>query len=384
MTLPAWARRPGAVAIQAAVLLAVVVLVAMAAANAATNLGRLGINAGFGFLGRPTGFAISQSLIPYSETSTYLRALEVAALNTIVLALLSAALATPIGFAVGIGRRSSNGLVSALATGYVEVIRNVPLLLQLFFWYFAMLRPLPPPRQSLSLLGMGFLSVRGLALPWPQAEPGFAIVVGALVVGILLAVLAVALLAHRRATAGAAPPAWPALLGLVAGPPLLAAIVEGFPLRWELPHLSGFNFEGGVLVQPELVAMTLALAFYSAAYIAEIVRAGLDAVPRGQVEAARALGLKPRTVSARIVVPQSLRVILPPLGNEYLRLFRNTTLAPAIAYPDLTLIFAGTALNQTAQPFEVMVIVCAAYLAINLAASMAINAYNRHLARFAR
>lgn len=385
MTAAAWTRRQlGAVAIQAAALLIVVAALAFAAMNAVANLGRLGINTGFAFLGRPAGFAISQSLIPYSETSTYLAAFEVAALNTIVLALAAAAVATPIGFAVGLGRRSSNGLVRALATGYVECLRNVPLLLQLFFWYFAMLRPLPPPRQSLSLLDAVFLNNRGLILPAPRAEPGFALVLLALAVAIALAVALSMILAHRRAATGRAPRAWPAALALVVGAPLLAAAAEGFPLHWELPRLRGFNFQGGLVVQPELVAMALALSLYSAAYIAEIVRAGLDAVPRGQIEAARALGLKPGTVNARILVPQALRIILPPLGNEYLRLFRNTTLAPAIAYPDLTLVFAGTVLNQTAQPFEVMIIVCLAYLAINLAASAAINGYNRHIHRIRR
>jgi general L-amino acid transport system permease protein len=289
-------------------------------------------------------------------------------------------LSTIIGFAIGLGRRSQNGLVHGVATGYVETLRNVPLLLQLFFWYFAMLRPLPPPRQSLSLAGIAFLNNRGLVLPAPVAEPGFEIVLSALALGIALAGLAGWAFAQKRARTGSAPKVWPVSLGLVLGLPFLAALVTDFPLHWEIPHLQGFNFQGGIAVLPEFVAMTLALALYSASYIAEIVRAGLDAVPKGQIEAARALGLKPGTVSSKITIPQALRVIIPPLGNEYLRLFRNTTLAAAIAYSDLTQVFGGTVLNQTAQALEVMVIVAGTYLAINLAVSSLLNWYNRRTA----
>jgi len=374
-------RRLAAGAAQAAVLAAAAVVVWLAAGNAAANLGRLGVNTGFGFLGRPAGFAISQRLIDYSESSTYLRALEVAVLNTLILAAVSIALATPLGFALGLARRSPNGLLRALATGYVELLRNLPLLLQLFFWYVAVLRPLPSPRASLSLLGAVFLNVRGLILPRPLAAPGFDAVLVGLVLGIALAIAAARWIRRRRALRGDTAAPWLAVAAAVAAPPLLAVAVAGSPIQWELPELQGFNFSGGLVVQPELVAMALALSLYSAAYIAEIVRAGIDAVSRGQVEAARALGLRSRTINAKIVVPQALRVIVPPLGNEYLRLFRNTTLAAAIGYPDLTLIFAGTAVNQTAQAVEVMLIVCGCYLAINLAVSAGINAYNRRIGR---
>jgi general L-amino acid transport system permease protein len=341
----------------------------------------LGINTGFGFLGRPAGFAISQHLIDYSESSTYLRALEVAVLNTLVLALVAIAAATPLGFSLGLARRSANGLLRALAMGYVELLRNVPLLLQLFFWYFAILRPLPAPRQSLSVLGVIFLNSRGLILPRALAGPGFDAVVVALGIGMLLAACALRWLHDRDDRPPRAFGAWPATLALLIIPPLLVAMISGAPIHWDLPELRGFNFVGGLVVQPEFVAMVVALSLYSAAYIAEIVRAGLDAVSRGQVEAARALGLRTVTINAKIVVPQALRVIVPPLGNEYLRLFRNTTLAAAIAYPDITLVFAGTAVIQTAQAVEVMAIVCACYLAINLAVSAAINWYNRRVGR---
>ena len=374
-------RRLAAGAVQAAVLAVVALVVWLAAGNLSANLGRLGVNTGFSFLGRPAGFAISQHLVDYSESSTYLRALEVAILNTLLLALISIVLSTPLGFALGLARRSSNGLLSALAGGYVELLRNLPLLLQLFFWYFAVLRALPAPRASLSLPGAIFLNVRGLIMPRPVEAPGLEAVLVALVLGVGLAAAAIAWIRRRRARSGDAPAPPLVVLALLVVPPILAAIVVGPPIHWELPELHGFNFTGGLVVQPEFVAMTVALSLYSAAYIAEIVRAGIDAVSRGQVEAARALGLRSRTINAKIVVPQALRVIVPPLGNEYLRLFRNTTLAAAIGYPDLTLIFAGTAVNQTAQPVEVMLIVCGCYLAINLAVSAAINEYNRRLGR---
>ena len=374
-------RRIAAAAAQTAVLAAIAVVAWLAAGNLAANLGRLGVNTGFGFLGRPAGFAISQRLVDYSESSTYLRALEVAVLNTLLLAAVSIVLATPLGFALGLARRSSNGLLSALAAGYVELLRNLPLLLQLFFWYFAVLRALPAPRASLSLLGTVFLNVRGLILPRPLAGPGFALGLAALGLGIALALAAAAWIHRRRVSSGEAPAPRGVVPAVLVGPALVAAVVTGSPIHWELPELHGFNFAGGIVVQPEFVAMALALSLYSAAYIAEIVRAGIDAVSRGQVEAARALGLRSATINAKIVIPQALRVIVPPLGNEYLRLFRNTTLAAAIGYPDLTLIFAGTAVNQTAQPVEVMLIVCACYLAINFAVSAAINEYNRRIGR---
>jgi len=366
---------------QGAVLAAVAALLWLAATNAAENLGRLGVAGGFGFLARPAGFAISQRLIDYSESSTYLRALEVAVLNTLVLALVAIVGATILGFALGLMRRSSNGLLAALAAGYVELLRNLPLLLQLYFWYFAVLRALPAPRASLSLLGVVFLNVRGLILPRPMAAAGSGATLAALAAGIVLAAAAALWIRWRRALSGEAPAPRLLVAALLAVPPALAWAAAGPPLDWELPELRGFNFAGGVVVQPEFVAMAVALSLYSAAYIAEIVRAGIDAVPRGQVEAARSLGLRSSAINAKIVVPQALRVIVPPLGNEYLRLFRNTTLAAAIGYPDLTLIFAGTAVNQTAQPVEVMLIVCVSYLAINLAVSAGINAYNRRIAR---
>ncbi|HYC13891.1 MAG TPA: ABC transporter permease subunit, partial [Stellaceae bacterium] len=230
-------RNTGALAIQAAVLIVLGAVLWFAASNAIANLTRLGINTGFGFLRRPAGFAISQTLIPYSESSTYLTALAVAALNTVLLAALSIALATPIGFMIGLGRRSANGLLRSVSTGYVELLRNVPLLLQLFFWYFALLRPLPPPRQSLTLLGTVALNARGLFLPVPAATEGFVAVPVALLVGIVLAAIAAWLIARRRERRGDAPRTLPIVLALALGPAALAALATGAPFHWDVPRL---------------------------------------------------------------------------------------------------------------------------------------------------
>lgn len=376
-------RRINAIAIQGVVLAAVAAAAWAAADNAIANLARLHIKTGFGFLDRPAGFAIAQRLIPYSESSTYFAAFLTALLNTLVLTLVATLIATPLGFVIGVARRASNQLVAGAAAAYVETLRNLPLLLHLFFWYFAVLQALPPPSRSYSLFGAVFLNNRGLMLPWPSDGAGASLAFGAVLGAGAMAVWIARLTRRRFEAAGAtrgalAAPAFAAALPLLA----LAGAVR--ILDWERPSLSGFNFVGGIAVIPEFVAMALALSLYSAAYIAEIVRAGLAAVPYGQIEAARALGLPPMAVYARVVVPQALRVIVPPLANEYLRLFRNTTLAAAIAYPDLMLVFAGTVLNQTVQAFEVMAITVATYLAVSLAASALMNHYNRRVLRVGR
>ena len=369
-------RRAGAVAIQALVLAGLGALAWGAAANAIANLARLNINTGFDFLARPAGFAIAQHIIAYSEASSYFRAFLVALLNTLVLAAVSIAIATPLGFLIGIARRAPNPLVAGFAGGFVETLRNIPLLLHLFFWYFAVLQALPPPARSLSLLGSVFLNNRGLILPVPAAGLGSWIALSVLAAAVLAAF---ALPRRRAGGADGSPLGWLAKLALSAMLPLAAVAAALALADWERPALRGFNFAGGVVVIPEFVAMALALSLYSAAYIAEIVRGGLDAVPHGQIEAARALGLKSAPLYARIVIPQALRVIVPPLANEYLRLTRNTTLAAAIAYPDLMLVFAGTVLTQTSQAFEVMSMTAATYLAIAVAVAGFMNLYNRRV-----
>lgn len=373
-------RRVRSIALQAALAVVLVAFVLFIADNTIANLRRLHVNSGFRFLWQPAGFAINQTLIPYSETSSYFTAFVVALLNTLLLSACGIVFATVIGFVVGIAQLSANWLVARLAAVYVEILRNIPLLLQIFFWYFAILRPLPGPRQSVSLLwGTGLLNNRGLYVPAPVIEGGMGVVLAiavAIVVGIALNGWA----ARRHAASGRRPRILIPVLLLLFGLPALIALETGFSLHWDRPHLVGFNLQGGIAVIPEFVAMLLALSLYIAAFVAEIVRAGILSVSKGQVEAARSLGLRRGQVYRLVIVPQALRVILPPLTNQYVNLIKASSLAAAIAYPDLMLIFAGTVLNQTGQALEVMTITMAVYLAISLAVSLLMNLYNRRIA----
>jgi general L-amino acid transport system permease protein len=282
-----------------------------------------------------------------------------------------------LGFFIGIARLSPNWLVARLATAYIEIFRNIPLLLQIMFWYFAVLRPLPLPRQSLSVGDAVFLNNRGLFIPKPVAEDGFWLVGLAFVVAVL-AVIGIARWARRRQNAtGAQFPTASAGLALLVGLPLLVYWLSGSPLHWDYPVLGGFNFSGGLEVIPELAALTLALSIYTAAFIAEAVRSGIMAVSHGQTEAAYALGLRPRVTLKLVVIPQAMRVIIPQLTSQYLNLTKNSSLATAIGYPDLVNVFAGTTLNQTGQAVEVIAMTMAVYLSISLAISMFMNWYNK-------
>ena len=368
-------------AIQLAVLIAVALLIAVLAGNVAANLQRLGVKTGFGFLERPAGFDISQTLISYGEQATYMSAFVVALLNTMLVTALAAMLATVLGFVIGIARLSSNDLVASAAGLYVESFRNIPLLILLLFWYFAVLRPLPGPRASLGLGDLIFLNNRGLFIPAPQLAEGAAAVVAAAMAGLALAVaIAVAARRARIRTGTRVHYRWLAP-GALFGLPAAAWFIVGPAVLWSIPHLQGFNFIGGVAVTPELFALTVGLSIYSAAYIAEIVRSGVQAIPRGQIEAARSLGLSRWQIARLIEIPLALRIIVPPLGAYYVILLKNTSLGSAIAYPDLMHVFAGTVLNQTGQPVEVMLITLATYLGLGLAISRATGLVNRWLRR---
>jgi general L-amino acid transport system permease protein len=372
--------RVRAAAAQGLVVLALGTLAWLMVANVLDNLARLGLNAGFQFLWRPAGFGITQTLIPYSEASSYGRAFLVALANTLALSAVAIAIATVLGFVVGLARLSGNPVIAGLALVYVDALRNIPLLLQIFFWYFAVLRPLPSPRQSIVFGGVAFLSNRGLVLPAPLLGPGVELVVLAAGAGVAAAIgLAVWARRRQRAT-GRRPAVLAAGTAALLGLPLLAAAGTGFSIHWDVPRLVGFNFQGGIAVIPEAVAMLVALSVYAAAFIAEIVRAGVLAVPHGQVEAARALGLTQGPIYRLVVVPQALRVIVPPLTSQYLNLVKNSSLAAAIAYPDLMLVFAGTVLNQTGQAIEVMTLTMGTYLAISLLIALLMNWYNRRVA----
>ncbi|HLH50044.1 MAG TPA: amino acid ABC transporter permease [Roseiarcus sp.] len=350
-------------------------LVFAAARNAYVNMEARGIPLGFSFWDQTAGFDINQTLIPYTALSTYGRAFWVGLVNTALVAVLGIALATPLGFLVGVARLSPNWILAKAAMIYVELMRNTPLLLQLLFWYNAVLKTLPGPRQSLSLWGAVFLNNRGLYLPDPKFAAGADWILAALAIGIA-ASIGVALWARaRQAKTGAqAPVTWIAL-ALTLGAPTAAYFAAGEPIHFELARLSGFNLRGGLQLYPEFAALVFGLVTYTAGFIAEIVRAGVLAVSKGQSEAASALGLSRGATLKLVVVPQAMRLITPPLTSQYLNIVKNSSLAVFIGYPDLVQIFAGTVLNQTQAAVQVMAITMAVYLAISLAVSLALNLY---------
>jgi general L-amino acid transport system permease protein len=349
------------------------------ALNAKANLQAQKITSGFGFLDQTAGFGINQSLIPYTASDSYGRVFLVGLLNTLLVSGIGIVLATILGFLVGLARLSPNWLVARLAGGYVELIRNLPLLFQILFWYLAVLGTLPGPRQSISLFGEVFLNNRGIVVPAPVAGEGTARVVAAFVCAAMIAYGLRVWAKRRQVRTGRQFPALWVGLVLIVALPLAVLVATGFPIGFETPTLRGFNFVGGVRLIPEFVALLVALTTYTAAFIAEIVRAGVLAIPRGQTEAALALGLRRSLTLRLIVVPQALRVIVPPLTNQYLNLTKNSSLAVAVGYPDLFAVFAGTSLSQTGQAIEIIAITMAVYLAISLVTSALMNWYNAHI-----
>jgi general L-amino acid transport system permease protein len=306
------------IVLQVLLMVALCTLFYVIASNTAANLARQNVTSGFGFLSRTSGFDISQKLIGYENTSTFGRAFWVGLCNTLLIASIGIVLATLLGFVMGLARLSSNWLVARLATVYVEIIRNVPLLLQLLFWYFAVLRSLPMPLESIDLWGDVFLNRRGFYFP--------------------------------------------------------------SPFDGTIPHLGRFNIEGGTVILPEFAALLVGLVVYTAAFIAEIVRSGILGVPKGQREAAAALGLSSAQTLRLVVIPQALRIIIPPLTNQYLNLTKNSSLAVAIGYPDLVSVFSGTVLNLSNQAVEVILITMAVYLTLSLLTSLAMNTLNARMA----
>ena len=348
--------------------------------NTMNNLEKQGIASGFGFLNTTAGFGITMHLIPWSEEMTYGRAFVVSVLNTLLVSVIGIVLATILGFIIGVARLSRNWLVARLAAVYIEVFRNIPLLLQIFFWYFSVLRAVPGPRESIEAFGIFFLNNRGLYSPSPVFEPAFIVVPVALVLAIVASVLLVRWARRRQERTGEWFPAYLASIAIVIGLPILAAAAMGFPMSWSYPELRGFNFQGGAVLIPEFVALVVALSIYTASFIAEIVRAGILAVSHGQTEAAYSLGIKPSWTLRLVVIPQALRVIIPPLTSQYLNLTKNSSLAAAIAYPDLILVFAGTVLMQTGQAVEVIAMAMAVYLTLSLLISAFMNWYNKRIA----
>lgn len=348
--------------------------------NALTNLDARGIATGFDFLSQEAGFGIGLTLVEYDETFSYGRTFVVGLLNTALVSVLGIILATVLGFSMGIARLSSNWLVSRCAAVYIEIFRNIPLLLQIFFWYFAVLQALPSARQSLSLGEAIFLNVRGLYFPAPVLEQGSSFVIAALVIGIIATVIINIWANNKQKLTGQQTPMFRIAASLIVGLPLVVYFVMGMPISAEYPALKGFNFKGGISIIPELAALVLALSIYTASFIAEIVRSGINAVNHGQTEAAMSLGLPRSRTLKLVIIPQALRIIIPPLTSQYLNLTKNSSLAMAIGYPDLVSVFAGTTLNQTGQAIEIIAMTMGVYLTLSLLTSALMNIYNRKVA----
>jgi len=349
--------------------------------NARANLENQHIAAGFGFLRNNAGFDVNLTLISYTGSDTFFRVFVVGLLNTLVVSVVGIVFATVIGFIIALCRLSPNWLLARIGELYVEIIRNLPLLFQILFWYLAVLAALPNPRQSISLFGATFINNRGLIVPSPVGEPGLGPFLAMLGLGI---VASLALRSYARRAlfqSGRLIRIWPYVLTFIVGLPLVTMLVFGLPFTFEFPQLKGFNFAGGSRVIPEFVALTLALSTYTAAFIAEIVRAGVLSVHSGQMEAGSSLGLSRGTTLRLIVVPQAMRVIVPPLTNQYLNLTKNSSLAVAIGYPDLVSVFAGTSLSQTGQAIEIIAMTMGVYLLISLITSGVMSIYGWRISR---
>ena len=347
--------------------------------NTASNMVARGLASGFHFLGVESQFDIGMTLIDYSPTSTYFDSFIVGLLNTLLVAGLGISIATIVGFAVGIARLSSNWLIARLAESYIEILRNIPLLLQIFFWYFAVLRALPKPKQSLEFADSFFLNNRGLFIPDPVFGESGTLILYSFIAAILISIGIAIWSKQRQNKTGQTFPVFYSSIGLLISFVFLSMLATGFPVTFDYPELKGFNFKGGIKLIPELVALTFALSMYTASFIAEVVRAGIQAVSLGQTEAARSLGLNPNQILRLVIIPQALRVIVPPLTNQYLNLTKNSSLAAAIAYPDLVLVFAGTALMQTGQAIEIIGMVMGVYLFLSLMTSIIMNLFNRFM-----
>jgi len=348
--------------------------------NTLSNMAKSGVSTGFAFLTREAGFGILMSLIEYDETHTYGRTFFVGLLNTAVVAFCGIILATVLGFVIGIARLSNNWLVSKLATVYIEIIRNIPLLLQIIFWSVAVLQALPDPQNSIKYGESFFLNNRGMFLPKPIFEDGFGLVTIAFLIAIAGVIFLKRWATKRQQQSGEQFPVFLTAVGLIIGLPLLVFLAMGMPISWEYSTLERFSFVGGSNIIPEFMALLWALTMYTAAFIAEIVRSGIQAVSHGQTEAAHALGIRNGPTLRLVIIPQAMRVIIPPLTSQYLNLTKNSSLATAIGYPDLVSVFMGTTLNQTGQAVEIVAMTMAVYLTFSLTISSIMNWYNKRVA----
>ena len=369
---------------QALTLLVIVFIIGFFTFNAQNNMANRGIEFGFGFWGQEASFDIQFSLIEYDGSHSYGRAYLVGLLNTILVSVVGIFFATILGVVVGISRLSPNYLISKFAEVYIEIFRNIPLLLQIFFWYFAALRALPLPKDAINFFDISYLTVKGWFIPrfiWSNFSVIFYSIVAAIIASVFISIYA----KKQQEQTGKRIPVFWISSGLIILLPLFTFFIGGVSLDFEYPVLiqqtsTIFNFTGGIGIIPELIALALALSLYTATFIAECVRAGIMGVGRGQKEAAASIGLTPGQILRLVVMPQALRIIIPPTTNQYLNLTKNSSLAAAIAYPDLVLVFAGTAMMQTGRAIEIVSITMLTYLTLSILISMFMNWYNKKIA----
>jgi len=346
--------------------------------NTLANLERQAIATGFGFVEKESAFEIGETLISYSAADTYGKALLVGALNTLLVSFIGISLTVILGTFIGIARLSTNWLVSKLAAAYIEVFQDIPVLLQLFFWYAFFYEMLPSPRQALNPFTGLFLCNRGMIFAIPEYHPAFKYMGIAFLAGCVLVFFMRRWARKRQALTGKSFPVFSFGVGLLIGLPLMTWLLAGMPTAMSVPVLKGFNFKGGLSVSPEFSALLLGLVLYTAAFVAEVVRAGIQSVSHGQSEAAMAIGLRPGQVLNLVILPQALRVIIPPLTSQMLNLTKNSSLAVAIGYPDFVSV-AGTTINQTGQAMEGVALIMAVYLCFSLATSAFMNWYNKKM-----
>ena len=373
-------KRSRGVIIQIIALILLFVFVGFIVNNTISNLERLGVETGYGFLLEPSNYDINQRPIEYDSRSSHGRAALVGIINTAIVAASGIVLATTLGFVAGVLRLSGNWLISRLVYVWVELTRNVPVLLQILLCYGIIVHSLPKPKQALSPADGFFLSNRGFSVPSPHFEPGFWAVVIAFFVALGIAIWFAGYAKKVQEQTGKHYPVFTINTALIIGLPVLVFLVMGVPVTLEWPELKGFNFKGGVTVRPEFIALWLALSLYTAAFISENVRAGIQAVSHGQTEASYALGLRPNWTMRLVILPQALRVIIPPLISQYLNLTKNSSLAIAIGYMDIVATIGGISLNQTGRALECMSIVLSLYLCFSLFISMVMNWYNKRVA----
>lgn len=347
--------------------------------NLIINIENRGIRTGFDFLSLESGFDIAEYLIDYSSSSSNLRVFYVGLLNTILVSFVGIAFASLIGLVVGIARLSNNWLIAKLAGGYIELFRNIPILLQILFWYNLALTSFPHPKRSFELFDSIFINLRGIYLPKPIAAEGFIWVLGALVVGVVLRILVKRHFNKRHDETGVETSTFVYSFLLLIGLPVAVYFMLGAPLHLDYPALKGFNFKGGISLSPEFLSLILALSIYTATYIAEAIRSGIESVSQGQKEAALAMGLTQKQSLKLVLLPQALRVSIPPIINQYLNLAKNSSLATAIGYPELTSVFTGTVLNQVGQALEIVFMTMMVYLTISLGISLILNIVNRRM-----